>query len=72
MSDACSERACRVAIFDGFRVHTAEPYDAIRALSQSPQMTLVVWTGKAYEEVKVELWDRRFRIDMPTYEPGKK
>ena len=54
---------------DGFRVHDFEQYDAIRALSQSPQMTLLIWRGNRYEEVKTELWNRRFLIDMRTYEP---
>jgi hypothetical protein len=55
---------------DGFRVHSFEQYDAVRSLSQSPEMTLLVWRGHGYDEVKVKLWDRRFQVDMPTYKPG--
>jgi hypothetical protein len=60
-----------VVAVDGFRVHDYPAYDLVRALSQSPKMKLVVWRGKSYDEIEVELWDRRFRVDMDSY-PAKK
>ncbi len=56
---------------DGFRVHNYEAYNLIRALSQSPRMKLVVWRGKSYDEVDVELWDRLFRIELVNLAPPK-
>ena len=49
---------------DDFRVRDLEAYYAVKALSQSPRMKLVVWRGKSYDDVEVELWDRRFRVDL--------
>jgi tetratricopeptide (TPR) repeat protein len=58
-----------VVAVDGFRVHDYSSYDVLRALSQSPRMRLVIWRGKSYDEVEVELWDRRFRVDIEDYKP---
>jgi hypothetical protein len=57
--------------FDGFRIRSFEAYDLVRELSQSPRMKLVVWRGRSYDDVEVELWDRRFRVDLETLTPGK-
>lgn len=51
---------------DGFRVRSVEAYSVVRALSQSPRMKLVIWRGKSYDDVEVELWDRQFRVDIET------
>lgn len=56
---------------DGFRVRSVEAYETVRALSQSPQMKLVVWRGASYDDLDVELWDRRFRVDIETYAPPR-
>ena len=55
---------------DGYRVHDMQAYDVVRSLSQSPRMKLVVWRGSRYDDVEVELWDRRFRVDMETFAPA--
>jgi hypothetical protein len=60
-----------VVAVDGFRVHDNPAYNVVRALSQSPKMKLVVWRGKSYDEIEVELWDRRFRVDMDSYAASK-
>lgn len=52
---------------DGYRVRNYDAYDVIRNLSQSPKMKLVVWRGTSYDEIDVEFWDRRFRVDLDTY-----
>lgn len=51
---------------DGFRVRDADAYFTVKALSQSPKMKLVIWRGQSYDDVDVELWDRRFRVDIQT------
>lgn len=56
---------------DGFRVRDLRSYYVVQALSQSPRMKLVVWRGKGYDDVEVELWDRRFRVDMEALAPSK-
>ena len=56
---------------DGFRVRSVDAYYTVRALSQSPKMKLVVWRGSSYDSVDTELWDRRFRVDMDTYQLPK-
>jgi tetratricopeptide (TPR) repeat protein len=56
---------------DGFRVRSVEAYSVVRALSQSPRMKLVIWRGKSYDDVEVELWDRQFRVDIDTFDPAK-
>lgn len=55
---------------DGFRVSSVETYEAVRALSQASRMALVVWRGTRYEDVEVELWDRRFRVEIATFTPA--
>lgn len=57
---------------DGFRVRNLEEYSAVLALSQSPDMTLLVWRGKTYDEVKVSLWERLFYVQMRDFKPGAK
>jgi hypothetical protein len=59
-----------IVALDGFRVRDADGYGVVRALSQSPRMKLVVWRGKSYDEIEVELWDRQFRVDIGTYKPN--
>ena len=56
---------------DGFRVRDVDAYTVVRALSQSPRMKLVVWRGKSYDDVDVELWDRSFRVEIETLAPPK-
>jgi tetratricopeptide (TPR) repeat protein len=51
---------------DGFRVRDVDAYFVVKALSQSPKMKLVIWRGQSYDDVDVELWDRRFRVDLET------
>lgn len=34
-------------------------------------MKLVVWRGKSYDDVEVELWDRDFRVVMEALTPAK-
>jgi tetratricopeptide (TPR) repeat protein len=49
---------------DGFRVRNTQAFAVVRALSYSPHMKLVIWRGTSYDDLDVELWDRRFRIDI--------
>ena len=56
---------------DGFRIRDVEAYHVVRALSQSPRMRLVVWRGKGYDDVEVELWDRQFRVEIETLGAGR-
>jgi hypothetical protein len=56
---------------DGFRVRDFETYNVVRALSYSPRMKLVIWRGTSYDDIEVELWDRRFRITLEDLSPKK-
>ena len=58
--------------FDGFRVRGTDAYDVVRELSYSPRMKLVIWRGQSYDDVEVDLWDRRFRIDIKDLAPKEK
>ncbi len=60
-----------IVALDGFRVRDVDAYQAVRALSQSPRMKLVIWRGKSYDDVDVELWDRSFRVGIVTLGPPK-
>ena len=60
-----------IVALDGFRVRDVDAYTVVRALSQSPQMKLVVWRGTSYDDVDAELWDRSFRVDIETLGPPK-
>ncbi len=55
-----------IVALDGFRVRDYETYDVISDLDQSSRMKLVIWRGQSYDDVDVELWDRRFRVDLET------
>jgi tetratricopeptide (TPR) repeat protein len=57
---------------DGYRVRDFQAYDLARALSYSPRMTLVVWRGASYDEIEVELWDRRFRITLEDFSAAER
>ena len=59
-----------IVAIDGFRVRDASSYDVVKALSQSPRMKLVIWRGKSYDEIEVELWDRMFRVDIDNFKPA--
>jgi hypothetical protein len=59
-----------IVALDGFRVHNTAGYHAVKALSQSPRMKLVIWRGKSYDEIEVELWDRKFRVEIDSFEPA--
>jgi tetratricopeptide (TPR) repeat protein len=56
---------------DGFRVRNYEAYALVKELSQSPRMKFVIWRRNSYDDVEVELWDRRFRVDIDTFTPAK-
>jgi len=56
---------------DGYRVRSYDAYDVVRDLSQSPKMKLVVWRGTSYDDIDVELWDRKFRVDLETFAPPR-
>jgi tetratricopeptide (TPR) repeat protein len=57
---------------DGFRVHSLEQYDFVRALSESPQLRLIAWRrGRGYFEVQTRVVGRRFGVELVTYKsPG--
>jgi hypothetical protein len=57
---------------DGFRVRNVQAFGVVRTLSYSPHMKLVVWRGKSYDDIDVELWDRRFRIGIDDLKPAEK
>jgi tetratricopeptide (TPR) repeat protein len=57
---------------DGFRVHTFEEYKAVRSLSQSAEMDLLVWRGRSYDDVRLTLWNRELDVKMEDFKPGAK
>jgi hypothetical protein len=54
---------------EGFRVRTIDEYYVVRGLSPSPHMTLPAWRGAGYDEIAVELPDRRFGVKMRNHPP---
>ena len=56
-----------VVALDGWRVHNLEQFEAVRAFSRSPRMTLVVWQGGRYRDVETEVKARRFGVVITTY-----
>jgi tetratricopeptide (TPR) repeat protein len=65
-------RASVIVALDGFRVRTLKEYEAVREFTPSPEMALVVWRGKSYDDVKVTLLERRFYADMGDFQPRAK
>jgi hypothetical protein len=49
---------------DGFRVRDLRSHRVAVALDKSPRMVLVVWRGKSYDDVEVDLWDRQLRVEL--------
>jgi len=52
---------------DGYRVQTLEQYMLIRALTDDPHLTLIVWNRNKYVEIETSLPDRRFDCKIETY-----
>ena len=57
--------------FDGFRIRNNDAYNLVWALHHSPHMKLVVWRGTSYDDVEIDLWDRRFRVAMEDLAPAE-
>jgi hypothetical protein len=56
-----------VVALDGYQVQSMAQYSMVRAMSDSPSMTFVVWDGHAYREIKANQPGRRFGVDMVDY-----
>jgi hypothetical protein len=57
---------------DGFRTRNLEAYYVVRSLSHDRRMKLVVWRGTSYDDIEVELRDRRFRVTLEDLAPKEK
>jgi len=56
-----------IVALNGFRTDTFAQYRVIRECSSDPQMTLIVWDGKAYRVSDGTLPDRKFQVEMADY-----
>lgn len=56
-----------VVALNGYRTDNFAQYQIIRALSSDPEMSLIVWDGKAYRVCEGNLPGRRFGVDMVDY-----
>jgi tetratricopeptide (TPR) repeat protein len=55
-----------VAVY-GIRVHTFDQYGYARETDPDPEMTLIVWRGNQYREIKASPPEHRFGVDMVDY-----
>ena len=58
-----------VVALDGYRVESEDQYIYIVALSKGP-MDLIIWRNDRYLEVHASPPDRKFQIDLQTYNPA--
>jgi hypothetical protein len=56
-----------VVALDGIPVENRDQYLAARSVSDSPDMTLFIWNGRTYSEVKANVPGRRFNTDLRDY-----
>jgi len=54
---------------DGIRVHSAIQYRAVRAMSDDPRITVIVWDGRQYKQVQGSFANRRFGATFGDYRP---
>ncbi len=58
-----------IVALNGTRTHTFNQYTYVRSLLTAPQMTLIVWQGSAYHEIKADPVTHRFGVDIGDYRP---
>jgi tetratricopeptide (TPR) repeat protein len=51
----------------GIRVHNFAQYGYAREISDQPELTLIVWQGNAYREIRASPPNRRFGAEFGTY-----
>ncbi len=56
-----------VVSIDGKRIHNMEQYKYVRALSDSPELTLLVYQDERYQAIHAHLPDRKFNLDFFTW-----
>jgi hypothetical protein len=59
-----------IVAVNGIRVHNFDQYSYGRETSLAPEMTLIVWQGNQYREIKASPPNHRFGVDMGDY-PAK-
>jgi hypothetical protein len=59
-----------IVAVNGIRVHNLPQYLQGRETSMAPEMTLIVWQGNQYREIKASPPNHRFGVDMGDY-PAK-
>jgi hypothetical protein len=57
---------------DGYRVRTMAQYQLVRAMSDAPKITLIVWDGRQYKELQGSFANRKFGSTFKDYKPGAK
>lgn len=60
-------RAVIVAV-DGIRVRNRKQFDLLNRLTYSEDMSLIVWQGGRYQEIKAHLWRRIFNVELKDYQ----
>jgi hypothetical protein len=58
-----------IVALDGYRVRTQAQFQIVRSFTEDPAMTLLVWNGKGYVEIKTSQKYRRFGIEIEDYKP---
>jgi len=56
-----------IVALNGYRTETFAQYDAIRSLSDAPEMQLIVWDGSRYRVTDGKLPGRKFGVEMVDY-----
>jgi predicted metalloprotease with PDZ domain len=67
VSKAGMKRGDIVVAVNGIRVHNFDQYSYGRETGSTPEMTLIVWQGNQYREIKASPPDHRFGVDMGDY-----
>jgi hypothetical protein len=60
-----------IVAIDGVRVHDCRQYDYERALSNDPELDLMVWQGDGYHEIKASPPHHLFGVDLGNYPRSK-
>jgi hypothetical protein len=58
-----------IVALDGVAVNSNVQYQYVRSLTDDPNMTLILWDGTQYKELKVNLPNRRFGTGLGDYKP---
>jgi S1-C subfamily serine protease len=59
-----------IVAVNGIRVHNFAQYGCGRETGMTPEMTLIIWQGNQYHEIKASPPNHRFGADMGDY-PAK-